>query len=139
MILTIYMLIPNILVMASGKVDRGKLRSIGASLTPKDIRALSRVDGERRAPESDIEQLMQNLWSKVLDITPESISIDDNFFGIGGDSIGAMELVGMASKKGLILTVRDIFQNPILRDLAALDGICPTIGAQTRVEAARKV
>ncbi len=46
---------------------------------------------------------MQQLWAKVLRIEPESIGLDDSFFRLGGDSIGAMKLVGKARQAGLQL------------------------------------
>ncbi|KAK5989320.1 Nonribosomal peptide synthase atnA [Cladobotryum mycophilum] len=106
----------------AGKVDRRRLRNLGSQLTAKHLAELSRIDGERRAPRTDAERLIQGLWADVTKVDPHSISIDDNFFRIGGDSIGAMMLVGLARQNGLSsLTVRDIFRNPILRDLASLD------------------
>lgn len=121
MIPSVYIPIQAIPMMPTGKVDRRSLRALGASLTAKDIAALSRSEGDRRAPQTDTERLMQGLWAEVLHIGAESISIDDSFFRIGGDSIGAMRLVGMARQSGLLLTVRDIFRNPVLHDLAALE------------------
>lgn len=129
MIPTLFIPIPRIPTMATGKIDRRKLRALGSSLTVKDIGALSRIGGERRGPQTEMEKLMQELWAKTLDIVPDCISIDDSFFGIGGDSIGVMRLVGVARRKGVVLTVRDVFRNPVLRDLAALDTLSPYVRA----------
>lgn len=120
MVPTVYIPLQGIPRMTTGKLDRRQLRAIGSKLTSKDIARLSRVDGERRAPQSHVEQLIQGLWAEVLKIDTESISIDDSFFRMGGDSIGAMRLVGIARQRGLSLTIRDIFRNPVLRDLAAV-------------------
>ncbi|TVY92834.1 Nonribosomal peptide synthetase [Lachnellula willkommii] len=121
MIPTLFIPLPRIPLTATGKTDRRALRALGASLTVKDIAALSRTDGERRGPRSEMERLIQGIWAEVLGIDPVGISIDDSFFGVGGDSIGVMRLVGLARRDGVVLTVRDVFRNPVLRDLAALD------------------
>lgn len=118
MIPTVYIPLQNIPRSITGKIDRRQLREVGSSLTAKDIAMLSRLGGERRAPESDMERLIQRLWAEVLQIDLDSISIDDSFIRMGGDSIGAIRLVGVARKNGLSLTIRDVFQNPILHDLA---------------------
>ncbi|KAF4509386.1 hypothetical protein G6O67_003562 [Ophiocordyceps sinensis] len=118
-----YIPIQTVPMMTTGKADRRQLRAIGSALSAKDIAKLSRVDGDRRAPRTDTERAMQALWARVLNMEPESIGIDDSFFRIGGDSIGAMKLVGNARHEGLNLSVRDVFQNPILRDLASLDSL----------------
>lgn len=122
MIPTVYIPIRRIPIMAAGKVDRRQLHTLGSSLTSQDIAALSRPDNRLLAPQSEMEKLMQDLWAEVLDISPNSISIADHFFRIGGDSIGAMRLVGLAQQKGISLSVRDIFRTPILRDLSVLVG-----------------
>jgi acyl-CoA synthetase (AMP-forming)/AMP-acid ligase II/aryl carrier-like protein len=120
MIPTLYIPLQRLPKMATGKIDRTKLRALGSSLTAKDLADLSRSNGEERAPKSNVEGLLQGLWADVLKLEPDSISREDSFFRLGGDSIGAMQLVGMTRQKGLSLTVRDIFQNPILGDLAAV-------------------
>ncbi|KFY22082.1 hypothetical protein V493_06851 [Pseudogymnoascus sp. VKM F-4281 (FW-2241)] len=120
MIPTVYIPLQNIPRSITGKIDRQQLREAGSSLTAKDIAMLNRLDGERRAPESDMERIIQRLWAEVLQIDIDSISIDDSFIRIGGDSIGAIRLVGVARQNGLSLTIRDVFQNPILRDLAVV-------------------
>ncbi|KJZ74704.1 hypothetical protein HIM_05821 [Hirsutella minnesotensis 3608] len=121
MLPSVYIPIQTVPMMTTGKADRRQLRAIGSAMSAKDIARLSRVDGERRAPRSDAERAMQALWAEILRVEPESIGIDDSFFRIGGDSIGAMKLVGLARHRGFALSVRDVFQNPILLDLAAME------------------
>ncbi|EGD86453.1 hypothetical protein H112_07392 [Trichophyton rubrum D6] len=106
--------------MATGKIDRPRLRSIGAALSAGDIAQISRPETERFPPQTDAERLIQALWADILEISPDTISADDSFFRIGGDSIGAMRLVGMARQKNFNITVRDIFHHPVLRDMAAV-------------------
>ncbi|KAM5449084.1 NRPS cluster protein [Microsporum canis] len=117
---TTYIPLQTIPRMPTGKIDRSRLRSIGASLSSEDLAQLSRSDSERLPPQTEAERLIQGLWAEVLKVDPDTISADDSFFRIGGDSIGAMRLVGMARQKDFSLTVRDIFRSPVLRDLAAL-------------------
>ncbi|KFZ06900.1 hypothetical protein V502_09885, partial [Pseudogymnoascus sp. VKM F-4520 (FW-2644)] len=64
---------------------------------------------------------MQQLWAHALNISTESIGLDDSFFRLGGDSIAAMKLVGEARRAGLQLSVADIFRNPKLIELASLE------------------
>ncbi|KAK2811278.1 hypothetical protein FQN49_008470, partial [Arthroderma sp. PD_2] len=116
----IYIPLKTIPRVASGKIDRPRLRAIGASLSVEDLAQLSRLDRERLPPQTGAERLIQELWAEILKVGPETIGLDDSFFRIGGDSIGAMRLVGMARQRGITLTVRDIFRNPVLRDLASL-------------------
>lgn len=120
MIPTVYVPLQSIPRTITGKLDRQKLRDIGSSFTANDIAVMGRLDGERRPPRSDVELLMQRLWSEVLEVELDSISIDDSFIRMGGDSIGMIRLVTAARQNGLSITIRDIFQNPILHELATL-------------------
>ncbi|UNI13948.1 NRPS [Purpureocillium takamizusanense] len=120
MVPSLYVPLKAIPRVSSGKIDRRQLRAFGHGLTAKDVAVLGRADGERRPPETDAERTMQQLWVEILKVDPETVSADDSFFRVGGDSIGAMRLVSLARQRGVTLQVRDIFKNPVLRDLAAL-------------------
>ncbi|KAH8672362.1 non-ribosomal peptide synthetase [Ilyonectria robusta] len=118
MIPKLYIPIQTVPMTATGKIDRRRLRQIGSSLTTGDIAALAQSDGEGLPPQSEMERAMQGLWADALSMDPDTITRDSSFFRIGGDSIRAMRLVGIARQKGYCLTVREIFKSPVLRDLA---------------------
>ena len=63
------------------------------------------------------EKKLLNIWSKLLH--NNSISIDDNFFDIGGDSILAINMQIEALKEGFNFEYADIFNFPTIRDLAS--------------------
>lgn len=73
-----------------------------------------------RGIQADIEQKLLRLWSDKLGLPLDSITKDDSFFELGGDSITAMALVGDARDEGLILTVADVFRNPVFKDMASV-------------------
>ncbi|KAJ5572239.1 non-ribosomal peptide synthetase [Penicillium sp. DV-2018c] len=123
-----YIPIQTIPVTTSGKIDRRQLQQIGTSLNISDVGRLSGKAVQKRVPETEIEIRMQSLWAKVLQIDQNQISADDNFFQWGGDSIGAMRLVALARYEELTLTVRDVFQHPVLSDLC---GQCRTGDGKT--------
>ncbi|KAG8408241.1 Nonribosomal peptide synthetase [Metarhizium acridum] len=89
-------------------------------MTLEELMALNMPGGVRRALSSDTERQLQGIWSSLLRISADKIGPDDSFLRIGGDSIGAMRLVGEARKQGLSITVADVFKNPRLSDLAAV-------------------
>lgn len=97
----------------SGKVDRAAL---SLSITPK---TKTRAAGAAlRKPSTEMEVTMRKIWAQVLDLDPETIGLDDNFFDIGGHSILAMRAVSEARKVDIELTVADIFRSNCLEDLA---------------------
>jgi aryl carrier-like protein len=66
----------------------------------------------------DDQALVLELARELLD-RPD-LTLDEDFFSAGGDSITAMHLIGRLSRQtGLRLRVAQIFANSTLRDLAA--------------------
>ncbi|CAA9959501.1 Non-ribosomal peptide synthetase [Pyrenophora teres f. maculata] len=104
---------------SSQKVDRKRLREMGASFTAQQLAEMrTSSQGPKRQPSTETERTMQQLWARVLGIEPDSIGLDDSFFRLGGDSIAAMKLVGEARRMGLQLSVADIFRHPKFAALA---------------------
>ena len=105
----VYEVVKELPLMVNGKVDR------------KALEQLVMEDRERRlvgsVPETEVEKLLADIWESLLGI--ERVSLEDNFFGLGGDSIVSIQVVARARQAGIMLSVRQIFETPILKDLAA--------------------
>ncbi|KAJ5489299.1 Nonribosomal peptide synthetase 1 [Penicillium diatomitis] len=67
----------------------------------------------------DLEKRLWILWSTALGISPNVVRHQDSFFKLGGDSITAMKMVSAAREDGMILTVADVFNNPVFADMLA--------------------
>lgn len=67
--------------------------------------------------EADLEQVMIQAWSDVLEVPHHAISRSSRFQDLGGNSLDAMKLAVRLQLRGYHLSVADIFQKP---DLAAL-------------------
>jgi aryl carrier-like protein len=61
---------------------------------------------------------LAKLWSRVLGNAINEIGINDNFFDLGGDSIGAMKLVSEARMANIQLSMAQIFQYKRLNEMA---------------------
>ncbi|KFY99119.1 hypothetical protein V500_01452 [Pseudogymnoascus sp. VKM F-4518 (FW-2643)] len=120
MIPSAYIPIDKVPMTATGKTDRRRLREIGGSFTLEQLAELNASRGERRQPRTAAEGQLQQLWAAVLGIEAGSIGVDDSFLRIGGDSVGAMRLVGAARDQGLTLTVANVFKQPRLSEQALL-------------------
>jgi amino acid adenylation domain-containing protein/non-ribosomal peptide synthase protein (TIGR01720 family) len=88
----------------SGKVDR---RALPAP-TFESVRYV--------APRNEIEQRLTDIWTDVLGVG--RIGVQDNFFGLGGDSILSIQVVSRARQSGLRLTSLDIFRHQTIAELA---------------------
>ncbi|PVH90760.1 acetyl-CoA synthetase-like protein, partial [Periconia macrospinosa] len=119
MVPDIYFAVAQLPMTTSGKTDRKRLREIGASFSAQQLAELrTRSQGPKRRPSTEREKALQRLWAQVLNVQPESIGLDDNFFRLGGDSIVAMKLVAVARVIGFQMTVSDIFHHDTLAKLS---------------------
>ena len=82
---------------------------------PKEALSTSRNEAE---PPDEISNMLRSLWSPLLSIAEEDIRADNSFFGLGGDSILAMELARGAREHELTLTVADVFGSPTFSEMA---------------------
>ena len=114
----LYVPIGNIPLTHAGKTDRRRLRQIGSSYTHGQLAKMQPSRREAKKPSTEMERRLQGLWAEVIGIEPEAIFSEDSFLQLGGDSIGAMRLVAVASDQGLSLTVADIFAFPRLSRMA---------------------
>ncbi|WP_103352222.1 non-ribosomal peptide synthetase [Amycolatopsis sp. CA-128772] len=90
-----------------GKVDK---RALPAPDAPAD-------GGRTYVPaRTAVEHQLVAIWSEVLG--NDRIGVEDNFFGLGGDSILSIQVVAQARQAGLRLTSRDIFLHQTIAGLA---------------------
>uniref|UniRef100_A0A0B7KPS8 Carrier domain-containing protein n=1 Tax=Bionectria ochroleuca TaxID=29856 RepID=A0A0B7KPS8_BIOOC len=116
---SVYFALQSLPMNTSSKADRQRLRDIGAGFSTRELARLRRGSEYRKQEVSnDAERQMQDIWARVLDLDADTISANDNFFRLGGDSVTAMKLVAQARYEGLSLSVADIFHNPLLSELS---------------------
>ncbi|KAL9595554.1 MAG: hypothetical protein Q9219_006374, partial [cf. Caloplaca sp. 3 TL-2023] len=105
---------------ASGKLDRTRLCRLVAQLSREQTAPLKLADvGHRRMPTTEMEIRLRKMWEQILNLKPETATLDDSFFVVGGDSVQAMKLVAAARAEKVSLSVLDIFRKPTLADMAS--------------------
>jgi len=107
----------------NGKVDRDALPPAIFGETQRFV-----------VPQTDTEELLVDIWRKLLDI--QEVSCSANFFEIGGHSLLATRLASaIAVRFQCELSVRGVFEHSILRDLATyVDTLQPAL--PSRIEPA---
>src|SRR5215470_13909784 len=116
MVPAVYVAIERMPLTPNGKLDR---------------RALPAPSGERPGQERGYvgartvtEELLAGIWSRVLGL--ERVGVEDDFFGLGGDSILCLKIVARAREAGLQISVQQIFP---YQTIALLD---TQVGVQER-------
>lgn len=79
---------------SSGKIDRKLLREHAHALSHEELLLYS-ASTERvfRDCSNDTERRVRLLWANILNLEREKISLDDNFYDLGGDSIRIITLM----------------------------------------------
>ncbi|PSK46149.1 Nonribosomal peptide synthetase 2 [Elsinoe australis] len=99
-------------ITTNGKVDRRQLANRTQSLPMKKSRTV------RTSPRNATEELVCEVISDILGV---DVSIEDDFFHLGGHSLMATKLAGRINRRlSSQVSVRDIFDCPIVADLAQL-------------------
>lgn len=107
MIPSYFMQLDNLPYTHSGKIDRKKLPE------PKHTSTRAKVI----PPRNDVDSSLLKLLKSLLDI--DIISLDDNFFDIGGDSLSAINLcVQVQNEFNVQLYVKDIMEHAVIQDLS---------------------
>ena len=102
-----------------------------------DIKALSETRYSMsagvsyEAPSNKMEEKLVEIWKEVLGA--EQVGIRDNFFELGGDSIKAIQVAAHLNNIGLKLEIRDLLQNPTIKELGMLVEEASTVSQEVVV------
>jgi len=99
-------LIDKIPLTPNGKIDRNALPK------PNQQGKLEPC----HKPKTEEEKILAEVLTELLNIA--NISITDNFFQLGGDSIIAIKLVALMKKRGYYLTISDLYILKTIQDIA---------------------
>ncbi|MFT9369457.1 non-ribosomal peptide synthetase [Paenibacillus polymyxa] len=92
---------------ANGKVDHKKLPIPDTSQL---------FQNQAIRPRNSTEETIARVWETVLGI--ENISVVEDFYTLGGDSIKAIQISAQLRVKDITVTTKDIFQYPSVADLS---------------------
>jgi len=108
-----FVILEHLPLTANGKLDRETL-----TLYDPFRKGNSGQEGDKSyvEPQTPTQQLLTEIWASVLFL--EKVGITDNFFELGGDSINAIQVVSRANREGYNLTIRDLYKNLTISELA---------------------
>ncbi|MBX9867386.1 MAG: amino acid adenylation domain-containing protein [Burkholderiales bacterium] len=85
-------------VSISGKIDRKSIPKVDLSRSRDYV-----------APSNDLQVNLCKIWSEVLGINYNEISIKDDFFKLGGNSIAAIKIAQKLMRIDYYIAIKDIF------------------------------
>ncbi|WP_027388581.1 non-ribosomal peptide synthetase, partial [Chryseobacterium gregarium] len=107
MLPSFYVELDRIPLTSNGKIDRKNLPKVSSS----DL-----IKTEYVAPGTAEEKALVEVCEQVLKYSP--VSIRDNYYNLGGDSIKSIQIVSRLRQRGYSLKVEHILQYPVLEELA---------------------
>ncbi|MCP4217867.1 MAG: amino acid adenylation domain-containing protein, partial [bacterium] len=110
MIPAYFVLLEKFPVTINHKIDRAALPE------PKELVG---TGSDTQAPSSQMEKTIASTWGGVLELDPQNISLDDDFFELGGNSINILKVQGaLNSEFEADIPMNDLFLYPTIRELA---------------------
>ncbi|MBP2319885.1 amino acid adenylation domain-containing protein/non-ribosomal peptide synthase protein (TIGR01720 family) [Kibdelosporangium banguiense] len=104
---SVFMSLDQLPLTISGKIDRKALPD--PEINPETGQV---------PPRNPVEALLAKIWAEVLGVA--RVGVEDNFFGLGGDSILSIQVVSRARQAGLKLTSKDVFLRQTIARLATV-------------------
>jgi aryl carrier-like protein len=105
MVPSLIVVMKNLPLTPNGKIDRSALPTTETY----------RPENDYQAADDPVQQVLVEIWAQVLGV--EKVGIHDNFFELGGDSILGIQIAARASRKGLKLAPRQLFEHPTIAKL----------------------
>jgi acyl carrier protein len=100
--------LPQLPLTGNGKLDRRALPD------PDLVR-----EKEHAIPATEIELQLVEIWSEVLQLKKEAISISTSFFELGGHSLKAILLTNKINKEfGVGISIKDVFAKKTVQEQA---------------------
>lgn len=102
-----YYLVETFPLTINGKIDSKQL--LNKTFTSKKVISVL---------ESQKEIDLLNIWCQILDLSEQSVSLEDNFFRSGGNSILATRFINAITDKcGITITLVEFYNKPIFSDI----------------------
>ena len=105
---------------ANRKIDRKALAARAVQATNGAALPRTKTFTE---PRTHAEKILADVWQTVLH--RDRVSIDDNFFDLGGDSLLSVGMISRANQAGVAVSLKQLFQHQTIAELAGVAEVPP--------------
>lgn len=133
-------MVDRISLTGSGKIDRKKLAHDFESELQSTKLSTNGFSCRNLQPQlKDVGDRVRHAWAYILGHTPASLSMQDDFFSLGGTSLHAVHLLNNLNKSmGLSLRAATVFENPTLEGMSeAVSKLLLNIPAESASETSK--
>lgn len=111
MIPSIFVVMENLPLNQNGKIDK--------KLLPTDIKGRIVHSEDYVLPKTELENKISNIWKKLLNL--DEISVNDDFFYLGGNSLLITEMMAVIEKTiKIYFPFHEFLEEPTIRNLVKL-------------------
>jgi amino acid adenylation domain-containing protein/non-ribosomal peptide synthase protein (TIGR01720 family) len=103
-----YVQLPALPVNSNGKVDKTQLPPVSENLLAGSAVFVS--------PRTEEEAVITSIYEEVL--KKKQVSVKDDFFMLGGDSIKSIQVVSRLKQRGYSLSIQDVLLYPVVEELS---------------------
>jgi amino acid adenylation domain-containing protein/non-ribosomal peptide synthase protein (TIGR01720 family) len=115
-----WLVVESIPLLPSGKLDRrsvdGWLQSIDDATYERILEAEDEDDFLISATETS--RLLQQIFSRVLNLPPQTVKLGKSFLSLGGDSITAMQVMALCRKEQISFSLSEVLRCKSIHQLA---------------------
>jgi len=124
-----YMIPREIVFLTSlPRTPQGEVDRHAVSRLYKEGKGIGSVPQTYVAPRGLVEDSLAKIWAEIFGIV--RVGIHDNFFALGGDSILSILAVTRASRVGIQITARQMFERQTIAGLASVAGRVELVAAE---------
>ncbi|KAK3385753.1 hypothetical protein B0H63DRAFT_473533 [Podospora didyma] len=118
----VWIVLDGMPVTESGEIDIRRLRTWAQNINEDVYQQAMSLEAHEalQVPSSNMEQNIQRLVGKVLDMPQDQIGVNFSFCQLGGDEMTALELVARCKHESIYLSTSEALGTTTLAELAAV-------------------
>ncbi|OCL10211.1 nonribosomal peptide synthase-like protein [Glonium stellatum] len=107
--------------LVSSKLDRKQVAAWTERMDEETYQRIMSMDADDEfssAPATPTTKLLQQIWSRVLNIPLDEVKLNRSWLALGGDSITAMQVIAHCRKEKINLSLHEILRSKSVAQLA---------------------